>query len=82
MQISIEGIKTKPSNGFEFRCLLQVCFSKDEMTTITTQLLPTFFKILAYGAEIALHITTQNPNLEKRHNRQRSVNGVTGQGCP
>jgi hypothetical protein len=47
------------------------------MTTILTQLLPTFFKILAYGAEIALHITTQNPILEKRQNRQHSVNGAT-----
>lgn len=59
-QISTGGIKTKPSNGIEFHFLLQVCFGKENMATMHIHLLNTFFKILAYHVEIALHITEQN----------------------
>jgi hypothetical protein len=33
-------------------------------------LISTFFKILAYRAEIVLHVTKQNPILENRQNKQ------------
>ena len=34
------------------------------MTTTTTPLLGTFFKILSYNAKIALHVTEKNPSCE------------------
>jgi hypothetical protein len=47
-----------------------------------THSLGTFFKILAYGADIALHVTKQNTILENRQNRQLSIDEATRQGCP
>jgi hypothetical protein len=56
------GIKNKLSNKIEFRYLLQLCLGYGKMTTIPTPLVGTFFKILAYSAEIALHVGYKRPS--------------------
>ena len=58
-----------------------MCLDNREMTMIPMHSLDTFFKILAYCTEIALHVTEQNPSLENRQNIQRSVHEATKQGC-
>ena len=39
-----------------------------------------FFKILAYCAEIALHVIDQNPSLEDRQSIQRAVHEAQNRG--
>ena len=52
------------------------------MTKMPMHSLGTFFKMVAYHAEIALHANDQNPCIENCQNRQCSVHGATRQGCP
>ena len=44
--------------------------------------LGTFFKIVAYHAEIALHVNEQNPSIEICQSKQFSGHKSTGHGCP
>ena len=55
---------------------------KGDMTEMPTQSLDTFFKIVAYCAEIALHVNEKNPSIENCQNRQCLVHKATRQGCP
>ena len=52
------------------------------MINMPTHLLRTFFKIVAYHPKIALHVNDQNTSIENCQNRQCSIHGATGQGCP
>ena len=81
-KISTRGIKTKPRNGIDFCYLLHMCLGKAKMIMITMQSIDIFFKILAYCAEIALHVTKQNSSLENHENIQCLVHEATKQGCP
>ena len=82
MQILSGGIETKLSKKIEFCYLLHVCLGKGVMTVIPMHSLGTFFKIVAYLAEIALHANDQNPSIENCQNREPLVHGATEKGCP
>ena len=81
-RISVEGIKTNPSNIVECCNLFEFCLGKVNMTTMSTHWISIVLKNLPCDTRIALHVIEKKPSSKNHWIKQNPVPWLTREECP